>query len=118
MPFDTVDLLDVAATKLLIRAHFLLKHGWCVNALALDGNGQPVDPRSECAVQWCPYGALLAAEESPTTPAFDAALRRLHAQIPDASGYAAFDIGAFNKRQETVEPILAAFDRAIAAGGH
>jgi len=59
-------LTDAATTALLVRARGLLERGWCVCMLALDHNGDPVDPASERAVHWCPYGALLAARQGYT----------------------------------------------------
>jgi hypothetical protein len=99
-------------TALLVRARSLLERGWCRKVLARNADGNRVEPTSIRAVAWCMYGAVDAAVGAPvyTHPAFD----RLRAAIGGE------DIGGFNNRQETVEPILAAFDRAIgrAFGSH
>src|ERR1700684_659982 len=97
-------------TALLIRARGLLERGWCRGAQALDANGISIDPMSERAIEWRAYGALVAAglgNGDKTDPAF----RRSE----DAIG--GEYIARFNNRQESVEPVLAAFDRAIATGG-
>ena len=104
-------------TALLIRARGFVERGWCRIPLAVDSDGNDVIPTNERAVAWCMYGALYAAgfSESPgyfSTPENRLpAVRRLRAAIGGGS------IAHFNKRQKTVEPILAAFDRAIAACG-
>jgi hypothetical protein len=95
-------------TALLIRARGFLVRGWCRGALAIDDDGKIVDPKSERAVAWCADGALVAAGLGPDRRSHPA-MRRLLATIDCR------DIGIFNNRQETVEPVLAAFDRAIAA---
>lgn len=94
---------------LLIRARAFVKRGWCQGELALDVEGNPVNPRSEWAVSWCMSGALIAAGVDELG---HSAFRRLSDAISRFSSF----IPAFNDHQETVEPILAAFDRAIAAG--
>ena len=95
-------------TALLIRARSFLERGWCQRTLALDATAQMVDPTSKRAVAWCAMGALYAAG----VPGYrrHPAVDRLTAVIGDD------DICDFNNHQETVEPILAAFDRAIGAG--
>jgi len=67
----------------------------------------PCDPR---AIAWCVHGALVASGMSPFYPGphCHPAYVRFAAAIDDML------IGTFNDRQETVEPVLAAFDRAIA----
>jgi hypothetical protein len=104
------------ATALLIRARGFLERGWCRWAQAKDAGGNYTEPTSERAVAWCAYGALLAAglhERGYGNDGYgnDPAVKRLQAATGNWS------IGGFNNRQETVEPVLAAFDRAIAACG-
>jgi hypothetical protein len=98
-------------TALLIRARGFIERGWCRGSLALDATGNAVDPTSERAVAWCANGALVALGV-PWSPgdAFEhhPAVRRLTVAIGGEF------IGTFNNTQETVEPVLAAFDRAIA----
>jgi hypothetical protein len=104
MPTETDE-----TTALLIRARGFLERGWCRGWLAVDARGRSVSETSDRAVRWCAYGALLAAgwDDSSGHPAY----RRLKAAI---GGEWVCD---FNNRQETVEPVLAASDRAIAAEG-
>lgn len=98
------------ATDLLIRARSFIERGWCQNAVALDDNHRPCGVTDERAVAWCAHGALVASGVEPGAKTHPAMIR-LCAAMGDSI------IGNFNDRQETVEPILAAFDRAIAAGG-
>jgi hypothetical protein len=97
-------------TELLIRARGLLARGWCRDRSALDADGDAVHPRSPRAVAWCIYGALIASGMTDYRhwPELPAAVR-LKAVIGGS-------LVVFNEAQETVEPVLAAFDRAIAAG--
>jgi hypothetical protein len=94
------------ATALLIRARSLLERGWCRGVPAIDAEGWMVHPVSEKAIAWCASGALIAAGWC-RTDLDHPAIHRLSAAM-DGS------ICGFNDRQESVEPILAAFDRAIA----
>jgi|HubBroStandDraft_6_1064221.scaffolds.fasta_scaffold444957_2 hypothetical protein len=101
-------------TALLMRARGLLERGWCRGWLAVDANANPVDPTDSSAAAWCANGALIAAgmaEPSDlstlrfmTHPAY----LRLKTAVGDTL------VGFFNNGQKTVEPVLAAFDRAIA----
>jgi hypothetical protein len=98
------------ATRLLIRARSLLLRGWCRDKGAVDENGVEVHPTSDRAIAWCALGALDAAgipylyHQHGPHPAY----RRLQDQIAPER------LMDFNARQEAVEPVLAAFDRAIA----
>jgi hypothetical protein len=94
-------------TALLIRACAFLERGWCRYAQAKDVVGNQCDPSNEGAVEWCAWGALVAAGASQTD--YDAPV---YLQLGAVIGER---IVNFNDAQETVEPILAAFDRAIAA---
>jgi hypothetical protein len=98
-------------TELLIRARSLLKRGWCRGTAAQTSFGLPVSLYSRWAVAWCASGALKAAR----TGTSDLDYRRASIRLIAAIG--GVNIADFNDRQETVEPVLAAFDRAIAAGG-
>jgi hypothetical protein len=98
------------ATALLIRARGFLERGWCRGAQARDADGWQVSPTSGDAVAWCAFGAMVAAGGN-FPPCFwgqNPTVVRLQAAIGGE------DIAVFNNRQETVEPVLAAFDRAIA----
>ena len=97
-------------TALLVRARGFIERGWCRGDLARDANGNGVWPTEQQAVAWCAGGALIAAGMPYNVVSILAhpATRRLRAAI--AGG----NIAGFNNRQETVEPVLAAFDRAIA----
>ena len=96
-------------TALLIRARGFIARGWCRTANAQDAKGFVVSVHSEHAVAWCMAGALMAAGMSRDYghPAY----QRLKCAVGGEL------VLGFNDRQKTVEPILAAFDRAIAAGG-
>jgi hypothetical protein len=96
-------------TALLIRARGFIERGWCRYVRARDAAGNPVEPTSEQAVAWCAGGALIAAGSPDDERYRRAEFRRLEDAI-DCSW-----VANFNDLQETVEPILAAFDRAIAA---
>ncbi len=100
-----------AATRLLIRARGFIERGWCRYVQAEDAAGYGVNPTSKRAVAWCASGALLSAGV-PDGPDYIAhpAVHRLEAAIGGEP------IHKFNNRQETFEPVLAAFDRAIAMG--
>jgi hypothetical protein len=98
-------------TALLIRARSFLERGWCREAAAVDMDGCEVDPTDPNAISWCAYGALMAAG-IPDDGTDDSAFVRLDKEMCD-EGLGADSVGHFNDAQETVEPILAAFDRAI-----
>jgi hypothetical protein len=99
------------ATDLLIRARGLLERGWCRGAHARNLIGFKVSPYSRHATAWCASGALYAA----ALIASD--LDRRRANIRLIAAIEGEYLTDFNDRQRTVEPVLAAFDRAIAAGG-
>lgn len=96
-------------TALLIRARSFIDRGWCTGPLARTRDGRPISPDSPHAVAWCAWGALSAAgapiAEHLTHPAFV----RLQAAVGKEN------VPFFNDHQKSVEPVLAAFDRAIAA---
>jgi hypothetical protein len=96
-------------TLLLIRARGLVERGWCRGISALDSDGATIEPQDEAAVCWCAYGALIAASwrTDVSNEAVAAAFDRFQAAIGGEN------ILDFNDSQETVEPVLAAFDRAI-----
>jgi hypothetical protein len=97
------------ATALLIRARALVARGWCRWTEARNLLGFQVSPYSRWASRWCPRGALKAARLGASQFDHNHALCRLVAAMGEF-------IAEFNDRQETVEAVLAAFDRAIAAG--
>lgn len=116
MSFDTGfdDAFDAPAqdetTALLIRARGFIERGWCKGIHACDGCDIGVDPSSDHAAAWSMVGALLVAGIE--TPLLDThpAVKRLYSVVGQA-------LIPFNNSQKTVEPVLAAFDRAIAATG-
>jgi hypothetical protein len=99
------------ATELLIKARALVERGWCRGKLAVDANGEEVDVASEQAVAWDAIGAIRLLEISMGHRPASEALRRLTIAVGPIWKW----VGAFNDDQESVYPILAAFDRAIAA---
>jgi hypothetical protein len=96
------------ATALLIRARALVARGWCQETNARNFLGFRVSPYSRWATSWCPSGAIRAARAGASGLDVDHAVRRLTAEMGAL-------IPVFTDRQKTVEPVLAAFDRAIAA---
>jgi hypothetical protein len=96
-----------AATALLVRARGFIERGWCRGALARDMTGIATNPISSGAVAWCPNGALIAARMP------NHFKHTVRGRLTAATG--GYSITGFNDEQTTVEPILAAFDRAIAA---
>jgi hypothetical protein len=71
--------------------------------------GRTISPTSRWAVSWCAVGAIRAATSNATTREVHEACARLR------SAMGLIDIIVFNERQKSVEKVLAAFDRAIAA---
>jgi hypothetical protein len=116
MPLDSIcwptstTTVDDEATALLIRARGLLERGWCRGATARNLLRLPVRPYSRWATAWCASGALRAARGTASGFTAHRANVRLIAAI---GGETLWD---FNDGQKTVEPVLAAFDRAIAEG--
>jgi hypothetical protein len=112
MPLDSANWPAVEVdetTALLIRARGYLERGWCRDAVARDAEGNNlVYARSDKAAAWCMFGALRAA--GMTGDFHHPAFVRL-TEVLDAG----MSISSFNDAQENVEPVLAAFDRAIAA---
>jgi hypothetical protein len=100
---------EVEATALLVRARGFLEHGWCRHTSARNFFGMSVSAYSRWATAWCANGALRAARLT----ASDLVRRRAGIRLTAAIGGCLSD---FNDAQETVEPVLAAFDRAIAEG--
>ena len=99
------------ATMLLIRARTFIQRGWCRDAIARDADGNQLgDARSDDAVAWCSVGALEATGVECSDPSYIPAIRRLEVAMRTEC------IARFNDNQITVDPVLAAFDRAIAAG--
>lgn len=115
MPLDDTQwpITEVAdeTTTLLIRARALVARGWCRGVPARNFLGFSVSPRSRHATAWCMSGALCAAA------LVESDLDRRNAQCRLIAAIGGVSVADFNDTQETVEPILAAFDRAIAAGG-
>jgi hypothetical protein len=103
-PTEVVD----EATALLIRARALVARGWCRGVPARNFIGFSVGPRSRHATAWCMSGALYAAA------LVESDLDRRNAQCRLIAAIGGGDITDFNDTQETVEPVLAAFDHAIA----
>ena len=118
MPLDstnwpTTETAVDETTALLIRARSFLERGWCRDVFARNATGRVVPPRHQTAVAWCAIGALLAAGMPEprivhVVHSMHPAMRRLKSAV------GGWNVGRFNNTQETVEPVLAAFDRAIA----
>lgn len=96
-------------TTLLIRARALIERGWCRGANARDAKGSAIESQSKDATAWCAAGALFAAGLVPDDECWHHPVVR-HFQAAIGGNR---NIQGFNDDQETVEPILAAFDRAI-----
>lgn len=99
----TKEILQAARDKLAVPGV------WTQRALARDLSGNRVNPRKPEACQWCAYGALMVSTPLGISdgPAIDA----LNAACNTALGFVDFN----DKLCESVEPVLAMFDRAIAA---
>jgi hypothetical protein len=116
MPLDTTNWPTIEtevtdeATALLVRARALVARGWCRGADARNPLGFKVGPYSRWASRWCMSGALDAAALIASDLDRRFARRRRRAAIDGEY------LPEFNDRQTTVEPVLAAFDRAIAMG--
>jgi hypothetical protein len=118
MPLDTTnwpqttevvqDEVIEEATALLIRARALVARGWCRGVPARNFIGISVGPRSGHATAWCMSGALNAAA------LVESDLDRRNAKCRLIAAIGGVSLAAFNDTQETVEPVLAAFDHAIA----
>jgi hypothetical protein len=109
MPLDDANWPTIEVdetTEILIRARGFLERGWCRNTLARDADGNAIKPISERAVAWCAIGAV-DATRMPWDTGVKPALLRLEAAIGGEP------INEFNDHQETLGPVLAAFDRAI-----
>lgn len=100
---ETVEILKAAREK-------LAKPGaWTKGCTGRNAEGEYVGARDDEACQWCAYGAVLAVMP-PGQPA-GMVVNALNAVVPpDSEGFV-----SFNDEAETVEPVLALFDRAIAA---
>jgi hypothetical protein len=114
MPLDDSNFPQITdideTTALLIRARGFIERGWCRLTVALSANGFVTGPTSGDAAAWCMYGSLFAAGVPQAGYSEHSAVLRLESAIGGEN------VCIFNNRQETVEPVLAAFDRAIAAG--
>jgi hypothetical protein len=97
------------ATALLVRARALVARGWCRWTPARNRFRFAVSPYSRSATRWCMSGALDAAALISSDLDRRRAVIRLRVAMGDVP------IACFNDAQKTVEPILEAFDRAIAA---
>lgn len=103
-------------TDLLIRARSFIERGWCRGtSAAQDVEGNPVSWSDARAVSWCLQGALLAAGMPRLATLSHPAQRRLLCAIGDNPDFPQIGLIGFNNSQQTVESVLAAFDRAIAA---
>jgi hypothetical protein len=112
MPLDSTNWAEIEVdepTALLIRAREFIERGWCQYFYARSRLGIPVSPTFRWAASWCALGAIRAATSNATPPEVHEACDRLR------SAMGLVDIIVFNDRQKNVEPVLAAFDRAIAA---
>src|ERR1700722_7637156 len=93
-------------TALLVRARGFLERGWCKGYFAYDGHGDQIAARDERAVSWCMVGAIQVAEFGTGNAGCQRARDLLRSTVGES-------IAKFNDGQETVEPVLAAFDKAI-----
>lgn len=99
-------------TALLIRARGFIERSWCRKWFAGDANGWGVTPVSEQAIAWCMTGALMAAQQQTADGCVNDAIERLRSAVGGDG-----TLADFNDRQQTVEPVLAAFDFAILDAG-
>lgn len=104
MPLDNANVDET--TRLLIEARGFIERGWCKGAQARDREGNLADPKSNEAVAWCLYGALVAAGVPYGYQIDHLAVRRVNSVVD-------FDIAGFNNVQVDRAPILAVLDAAI-----
>src|SRR5712671_1657941 len=104
MPFDNANLDET--TRLLRDARNHIERGWCRGVLARDKEAVLVHPTDKRAVEWCLYGALMAAGMMSIRD--QSAIHRLMWAIGGGN------LVDFNNNQEDSAPVLAAFDLAIA----
>jgi hypothetical protein len=101
----TVEILRVARAK--------VAQGWCQDALAIDGGGNPVAADDPTAVAWCAAGALLTLHLPYTMG--ESARIYLHRAVP--FWWALFHQRCFGDYNEAPgrkqSHILALYDRAI-----
>jgi hypothetical protein len=110
MPFDGTD-LDINTQLLIDAKQLLIDKGWCTKCLAVDRYGRDISHNSPQAVGFCALGAIFrAAHDRRHITLENAPFERLQIAMGG-------NIPVFNNRQTSVEPVLAAFDRAIAMGG-
>jgi hypothetical protein len=84
--------------------------GWCQGAVARDGDGRAVDPRSLDARRWSMLGALLAGWNGGPVADLGRAVNSLRA----STGQSPLEV--WNDRPErTQQEVVAAFERAIAS---
>jgi hypothetical protein len=108
MPFDGSEISPVA--KALMETRSFLERGWCRNTQGKTKDGLSVSGRHPAAVQWCLYGAMMAASHDDNH-----LLSQLERVVTSALPKRSFDaIAWFNNRQRTVSPVLAVVDRALA----
>lgn len=103
------------AAETLERARALVAKGWVQDKEAADAKGLDVDALSELACSWCALGALAAAANGhgfETYKAAREALARAAGEQPTNDM-----IARWNDSAGSVDVVLAAFDKAIAAEG-
>jgi hypothetical protein len=81
---------------------------WTKGHYAKNSSGYQVYPFEPEAACFCSYGAMSRFAAEGGTANLHAAEDAVRAQVPNG------DLIGFNDAQESVEPVLAAFDRAIA----
>lgn len=104
----TKEILQAARDKLAVPG------AWCSGALARNSAGYPVSPRhsEDGACAWCAMGAVMSEFPEPSPAQEEVALCALRRVLPAPAG----SVTDFNDRvSSSVEPVLAMFDRAIAA---
>jgi hypothetical protein len=101
------------------RARISVPGQWTRGAFALNAAGSAAGVRSWSpeATRWCAVGAVdaevyaLGLPDADAADLYVAALRALRGGLPNGFLMAIAD---FNDMHETVEPVLAVFDRAVA----
>jgi hypothetical protein len=85
--------------------------GWTRGMSACDAEGTCVSPDDPSAVRWCAVGALDALPCE--AEVFELAWTAVKQQVPRGPRNEAQLISTFNDQQESVEPVVHLFDRAI-----
>lgn len=106
---DRVRLAMSETADILRKAKALVEKGWCRGCYAKAANGARRGRWDDDATKFCMLGALFRAVGPDSYAGFELVADILLRQT------GGFRLDTFNDQQRNKRPILAAFDRAIAA---